>query len=55
MVPVNAGESAARAYPSLTQNLHHEIELMVVAIGKGGANIKAVDALAHVFGYAAWT
>ena len=27
-------------YPSLTKNLHHEIEL-VVAIGTGGKNIKA--------------
>ena len=51
VVPVNAGETGRIAYPSLTQNLHHEIEL-VVAIGKGGANIKAADALAHVFGYA---
>ena len=51
VVSVNAGETGRIAYPTLTQNLHHEIEL-VVAIGKGGANIKAADALAHVFGYA---
>ena len=51
VVPVNAGETGRIAYPTLTQNLHHEIEL-VVAIGKGGAHIKAADALAHVFGYA---
>ncbi|MBP6600103.1 MAG: fumarylacetoacetate hydrolase family protein [Giesbergeria sp.] len=38
-------------YPSLTANLHHEIEL-VVAIGKGGKNIAAADALQHVYGYA---
>ena len=38
-------------YPSLTANLHHEIEL-VVAIGKGGKNIKAADALQHIYGYA---
>jgi fumarylpyruvate hydrolase len=38
-------------YPTLTQNLHHEIEL-VVAIGRGGSGIKAADALAHVYGYA---
>ena len=38
-------------YPPLTQNLHHEIEL-VVAIGTGGADISATDALRHVFGYA---
>ena len=38
-------------YPSLTANLHHEIEL-VVAIGKGGKNTAAADALQHVYGYA---
>ncbi|WP_298423185.1 fumarylacetoacetate hydrolase family protein [Rhodoblastus sp.] len=39
-------------YPSLTKNLHHEIEL-VVAVGAGGAGIPADKALDHVFGYAA--
>jgi fumarylpyruvate hydrolase len=39
------------AYPSLTANLHHEIEL-IVAIGKGGANVAVADALSLVFGYA---
>jgi fumarylpyruvate hydrolase len=38
-------------YPSLTKNLHHEIEL-VVAIGQGGRNIQAADAAKHIFGYA---
>ena len=51
VVPVNAGETGTMAYPSLTKNLHHEIEL-VAAIGEGGKNIKAADALKHVFGYA---
>jgi fumarylpyruvate hydrolase len=37
-------------YPSLTQDLHHEIE-MVVAIGIGGSNIAPEDALNHVWGY----
>jgi fumarylpyruvate hydrolase len=50
-VPVNAGETGTMAYPSLTSNLHHEIEL-VVAIGTGGKNIKAADAQKHIFGYA---
>ena len=48
---IAAGQSATLPYPSLTKNLHHEIEL-VVAIGKGGKNIKAADALRHIFGYA---
>jgi fumarylpyruvate hydrolase len=51
VIPVNQGETGAIDYPTLTHDLHHEIEL-VVAIGKGGANIKAADALAYVFGYA---
>jgi fumarylpyruvate hydrolase len=38
-------------YPSRTENLHHEIEL-VVAIGKGGRNIPVASALDHVYGYA---
>ncbi|MFM9997700.1 MAG: fumarylacetoacetate hydrolase family protein [Burkholderiaceae bacterium] len=50
-VVVNAGETASIPYPSLTSNLHHEIEL-VVAIGIGGKNIAAADARRHIFGYA---
>jgi len=38
-------------YPSATKNVHHEIEL-VVALGKGGAEIPVEAALGHVFGYA---
>jgi len=37
-------------YPQMTKDLHHEIE-MVVAIGKGGADIAVEEALDHVFGY----
>jgi fumarylpyruvate hydrolase len=48
---VNAGETGDMPYPSLTKNLHHEIEL-VVAIGKGGKNIQAADAMSHIYGYA---
>jgi fumarylpyruvate hydrolase len=45
------GEADA-PYPSATQNLHHEIEL-VVAIGRGGAAIPAGEAFDHIYGYAA--
>ena len=50
-----AGRDRRRAaptipYPQVTKDLHHEIE-MVVAIGKGGANIPVEKALEHVFGY----
>lgn len=48
---VDAGHTGTLAYPTLTQSLHHEIEL-VVAIGKGGKGIKAAEAHRHVFGYA---
>ncbi len=51
IVVVNAGETGTMPYPSLTKDLHHEIEL-VVAIGTGGKNIKAADAHKHIYGYA---
>ena len=51
LVVVETGQTGQMPYPSLTQNLHHEIEL-VVAIGKGGRNILAADAAQHIFGYA---
>jgi fumarylpyruvate hydrolase len=37
-------------YPPATADLHHEVEL-VVAIGQGGADIPAAQALGHVYGY----
>jgi fumarylpyruvate hydrolase len=39
-------------YPGQTEDVHHEMEL-VVAIGKGGADIAVDRALDHVYGYAA--
>jgi fumarylpyruvate hydrolase len=51
IVVAEAGETTTIPYPSLTGNLHHEIEL-VVAIGRGGRNIKAADAASHIYGYA---
>lgn len=39
------------AYPLATSKLQHEVEL-VVALGKGGANIPLAQALDCVFGYA---
>ncbi|MFZ3128559.1 MAG: fumarylacetoacetate hydrolase family protein [Rhodoferax sp.] len=46
-----AGSTAAMPYPTLTSNLHHEVEL-VVAIGVGGSHIRAADAQHHIYGYA---
>ena len=51
VVPVAEGQTLDSRYPAMTQNLHHEIEL-VAAIGKGGRDIPEDKALEHVFGYA---
>jgi 2-keto-4-pentenoate hydratase/2-oxohepta-3-ene-1,7-dioic acid hydratase in catechol pathway len=48
---VPAGQVADHAYPTLTRDYHHEIEL-VVFLESGGRDIAADDALGHVFGYA---
>ncbi|RGP36415.1 fumarylacetoacetate hydrolase family protein [Pseudotabrizicola alkalilacus] len=45
---VTDGETVA--YPPMTENFHHEAEL-VVAIGKSGTDIPVENALAHVYGY----
>lgn len=47
-----AGSGASIPYPPRTEDLHHEIEL-VVAIGNGGTDISIADAHGHIFGYAA--
>jgi fumarylpyruvate hydrolase len=51
ILPVPHGAIGEMPYPCMTAELHHEIEL-VAAIGKGGSNIAAADALQHVWGYA---
>jgi fumarylpyruvate hydrolase len=51
LIVVESGNTGILPYPSLTKNLHHEIEL-VVAIGKGGRNISAANAADHIYGYA---
>ena len=48
---VDAAQAVTIAYPPKTANFHHEIEL-VLAIGRGGADITAAHALDHVYGYA---
>jgi fumarylpyruvate hydrolase len=49
---VGHGASRDWPYPSLTQDLHYEVEL-VVAIGRGGKNIALDQAAHHIWGYAA--
>lgn len=45
-------DGAAMPYPPETDDLHHEVEL-VVAIGRDGSAIAEAAALDHVYGYAA--
>jgi fumarylpyruvate hydrolase len=51
LVCVPEGSVGEIPYPSGTSDLHHEIEL-VAAIGVGGRDIAAAEAMSHVFGYA---
>jgi fumarylpyruvate hydrolase len=51
LLPAEAGQVVEMPYPTLTSNLHHEVEL-VVAIGSGGSHIAASDAHRHIYGYA---
>ena len=51
VVVVDEGTTGTIDYPTLTSNLHHEIEL-VVALGVGGRQIAAADAARHIWGYA---
>jgi fumarylpyruvate hydrolase len=52
MKPADAVVPAAGTlpYPPATKDMHHEVE-MVVALGKGGANVAVADALSLVWGY----
>jgi fumarylpyruvate hydrolase len=43
-------DGATAPYPSLTKDMHHEVEL-VVALKGGGRNIKIENALECIFGY----
>ena len=52
MKPADAVVSTGRLrFPTQTQDLHHEVEL-VVALGEGGRDIPVEQALDHVYGYA---
>ena len=45
------GETGVLRYPSLTRELHHELEL-VVAMREGGASLTPADAQRCIYGYA---
>lgn len=49
--PENLDPSGQFPYPPMSQDVHHEME-MVVALKSGGRDIGLGDALSHVFGYA---
>jgi fumarylpyruvate hydrolase len=51
VVPVPDGKQLTLPFPSATESLHHEVEL-VVALGGGGRDIPAAEAGALIFGYA---
>ena len=55
VLPVRAGETGTMDYPTLTGDLHHEVEL-VVAIGDAaagnGRDVAEEDATRLIFGYA---
>lgn len=48
---VAPGTIGQMPYPPGTNDLHHEMEL-IVAIGTAAENVKAADARAHIYGYA---
>ena len=48
--PDNLDFSGEFPYPAHSDDVHHEVE-MVVALGKGGRNIPVDQALDHVWGY----
>lgn len=48
--PAGAETPADWPYPPMSDDVHHEIEL-VAAIGRGGRDIAVTDALDHVWGY----
>src|SRR2546421_2865575 len=47
---VDAAQAVAIPYPPKTTNFQHEIEL-VLAIGRGGADIDTANGLDHCYGY----
>lgn len=51
VLPVTYDVVGEMPYPSMTNNLHHEIEL-VVAIGKMGKYVTAANAFSYVWGFA---
>lgn len=51
VLSVAEGETGVLRYPTLTQQLHHEVEL-VVALREGGTDLTAADMERCIYGYA---
>ncbi len=51
VLPVDNTGNSVMPYPSKTQNLQHEVEL-VVALQKGGANLSPAEVAQCIYGYA---
>lgn len=51
LLVVNEGQTGEMPYPSMTSDLHHEME-MVVAIGRAGRDIALEQASSYIWGYA---
>lgn len=49
--PDNLDASGSFPYPAQSEDVHHEVELLI-ALGKGGVNIATESALDHIWGYA---
>ena len=49
--PDNLDQSGEFPYPARSEDVHHELE-MLVALKSGGTGIAVADALDHVYGYA---
>ena len=49
--PIDSGKTAQVPYPQHTENLQHEVEL-VVAVNKGGKDLTVEEAQACIFGWA---
>ena len=49
VLPIAEGQTGRMPYPSLTKDMHHEIEL-VVAIGTGGKSIAAAHGIKDIWG-----
>ncbi|BAL26169.1 fumarylacetoacetate hydrolase family protein [Azoarcus sp. KH32C] len=51
VLPINTGQIGEFPYPQASEDVHHELEL-VVALGSGGVDLSAEEAAKCIWGYA---